>query len=248
MTISSLPAPSTILFALHILLLHPHIYLAVEYRTYRFLFLIGTGLVLEVTGQIYHTLHQQQPFTACATVFFCAAMHSLWVEVLGLCSETWETYERFLIAELVATCVVGGGAVAAWTGQGDMGEAILKAGLVWFASSVVVLMGAVWFYSFLGKVEQDGNKEKLEKCLVGLVSATICVLVRTCLRLTDWGGYFRRGAMPSEAKSKTLESGIMLLAVFILAICHPGKLLQPGAWMAMHQLEGCQNEKDKEIL
>lgn len=171
MAASSLPAPSTMLFALHILLLHPHIYLAIKHRTYRFLFLLGTGAVFEVTGQIYNTLHRREPFTACATVFFCAAVHTLWVEVLGICSEKWEAYERFLVVELVVTCVVGGGAAVAWTGREDTAEAMIRAGLGWFAGSIVVLMGAVWLYSLFEQVEDDGKVERLERFLGGRLEA-----------------------------------------------------------------------------
>lgn len=163
MTVPSLPASSTILFALHIVLLHPHIYLAIRHKTYQFLFLLGMAMVFEVAGQIFHTLHQPEPFTSCATLFLCAAIHGLWVKSLDRCSQKWEAYTRFLVAEVIATCVVGGGAGAAWKGHADMGEAMIQAGMGWFAGSILVLSGVLWCYSSREEMESAVILKKTEK-------------------------------------------------------------------------------------
>jgi hypothetical protein len=163
MTTSSVPAPSTIFFALHIVLLHPHVYLAIKHKTFRFLFLLGTGIVLEVAGQIFHTLHRKEPFTSCATIFFCAAIHSVWVQIVGVCIGRWEAYERFFVAELVASCVAGGGAVATWKGYEDVGEAMAVVGMGWFAGSIVVLSGVLWCCSFQEEMESAKLLKGIDK-------------------------------------------------------------------------------------
>lgn len=83
--------------------------------------------------------------------------------------------------------------------------------------------------------------------MTGLVCATLCVLIRVCFRLTEWTGWFGSGMIETES-AVTLDGTIMLLAVLILAIVHPGQLCQTQSWRARRRLHKYQAESGDEKL
>ncbi|KAH7170008.1 RTA1 like protein-domain-containing protein [Dactylonectria macrodidyma] len=248
-------APNAFFLALHVLLLIPQVVLGIRYKTWGFLFGMFCGHVLEIIGyaarvQMHDGKDQFLAYIVCLTIapaFFSAAVYLCLARIIAVYSEKLSRFSprtytiTFMVSDFCALILqASGGAILGGKNSDmrDTGLAIIKTGLAvhLVAISIFVLLAAEYgFRAYRQQDQWDYKFAAFHKArgfvlfLIGLVIATLCILIRTSFRVAELKDGFHSGLAENETAFIVLEGVMIAIAAIALTIFHPG-LAFKGRW------------------
>ncbi|KAF2122006.1 RTA1 like protein-domain-containing protein [Lophiotrema nucula] len=233
-------------FSAFSILLPVQLSIGLQRKTYGFLIAITLGHVLEILAYVARILlHNGQerfavmyflPITIAPTLFSTAIYLCLprIIETYGahLCPISTRAYHTTLVLADASALVLQaiGGVIAGIDTMSklDVGLRIVQVGL----AAHIVTMAAFVFPTLIfafnaykrstewAKQFEDLRCSKTFKAfLVGLSSATLSVLIRTCYRIAEPGASFNGD---NESAFLVLDGGMILIACIFLTVLHPG--------------------------
>jgi RTA1 like protein len=221
-----------------------HAYRLFQYRTWYFLpVLLGTAM--EVVGYAFRLLSSrvdpysvlnfviQYFFIVIAPIFFSAAIYTVLTVYINRTKREYAPLPPklilwiFITCDVIATVVQVAGAaligVSASNGKDPKtANNILLAGLAFqvFSFFVFCLCLGIFLYRARKVVLSS-----LKAFTAALCAATILVYIRTCFRLAETAAGLTSSLATHEAFFGSLEFAPIVIAVFMLAVWHPGKWL-----------------------
>ncbi|KAH7162088.1 RTA1 like protein-domain-containing protein [Dactylonectria estremocensis] len=248
-------APNAFFMALHILLLIPQVFLGIRYKTWGFLFGMFCGHVLEIIGyaarvQMHDGKDQFLAYIVCITIapaFFSAAIYLCLARIIAVYSEKLSRFSprtytiTFMISDFCALILqASGGAMLGGkdTTNKDAGLAVIKTGLAVHLVAIAIFVILAAEYGFRAYRQQDQWDYKFAALhrsrgfvlfLIGLVIATLCILIRTSFRVAELKDGFHSGLAKNEAAFIALEGVMITIAAITLTVFHPG-LAFKGRW------------------
>jgi hypothetical protein len=161
----------TLCLALTIMLLHPQIYFGIRYRTWLYLFLMTSAMVLHIAAYVARV---QQSFLmegvamVVAPAFLSVAVHCSFLQLAGACGwDEVKTYGRRLIvldSMVLAIQLVGG--LLACGRYVTTAVSVFRGGLAWWLPSTLVTIGLAGKIAWTGNTRErnlDGKRDDLKE-------------------------------------------------------------------------------------
>ncbi|OQN98825.1 hypothetical protein B0A48_15171 [Cryoendolithus antarcticus] len=230
-----------------------HIYQGIRWRQRTFAILMAMGCISEMIGYGGRIMMYNDPwsFTAFimqivtitfAPVFFTAAIYiQLYKSILKLSpgSALFKPalyFQIFIPADVISLVLqsVGGAMSSQSNGSSKTGVNIGLAGLsfqvIFLFTFVVLSLLFAWSYRKdvkAGRAATENLDGRFKWFLGFLTLATTLIFVRCSYRIYELSGGYSGSALHSQAEFITLESCMIIIAVYALNIGHPGLVFDP---------------------
>jgi hypothetical protein len=163
----SLPYLSSLFLGLTVLLLHPQIYFGIRYRTWFYLFLMVTGMILQIiafVAQVQSLCLVYYVTTATSPLFFMAAIRVCFAKAMGIFGYGEDRLHgmRFIVMDVMGLMMQLGGSIFCGRNIGVV-VSILRIGLAWQLFSMLVFVALAGYSMWVVGSQQGKESSKHEE-------------------------------------------------------------------------------------